>query len=228
MQKSVHFRLLALFGVTSLSLGVANAATVYQVQVAHLAQESIARSTIATLQSQTAQAKAAQQFAESETRRARVNSERLLKMYPVQARRVAAVIKDLEGHKYRPLIDAQVYRSAAQQADLVRRGHSKVYYSFHNVTGKTGRPESLAADVVDAAKFWDADRAFWMKLNSSAHAHSSTTGVAWGLSTANRARLAAAIAGKNWDYKGLLGWDTAHVEPRGLTISQAKKGARPQ
>lgn len=218
-------RFLALCALVISSFGVANAAVVQQ---EHLARAALTEATIATLQVEASQAKAGQQFAQSEARREKSNKDRLLKMYPVQQRRVAAVLRDMEAHDYRPLIDAQVYRSAAQQADLVRRGHSKVYYSFHNVTGKGGKPESLAADVVDAAKLWDADRAFWLKLNSSALAHSSTTGIAWGLSTAQRQRLALAIATREWNYNGPLGWDTAHVQARGLTIAQAKRGLRPQ
>lgn len=181
----------------------------------------------------TSYAASSQQFAQTELRRVRLNSERLLKMNPIQGRRVAGVIRDLESHQLRPLIDGAVFRTPAEQAALVRKGYSKTYFSFHNayrLDPKTRRvlPDSLAADVVDADRLWNVDRSFWLKLNSAALAHGSTTGIAWGLSTVNRQRLALAIATKEWHYKGPLGWDTAHVQPYGMTVAQAKRGVRPK
>ena len=197
------------------------------------AQAVVAKAQALAARAQLAQTKELQKYTASELRRVRLNSERLLKMNPTQGRRVAAVIADLEGHKLRPLIDVQVFRTPAQQRALVAKGYSKTLFSFHNayrLDPRTGKvlPDSLAADIVDFDRQWRAPKSFWLKLNSAALAHSSTTGIDWGLSTKNRQRLALAVATKEWSYPGPLGWDVAHTQPRGLTIPQAKRGVRPQ
>lgn len=163
-----------------------------------------------------------------ELKRGRDNTARLARMHPAMQPKVRAVLSDLEAHGYRPLIDGQVHRTPAQQAALVRKGHSKTYYSFHNVTGKNGRAESLAADITDARWAWQSGHVFWLKLSASAYSHNLGTGIDWGLSTTQRERLREAIRRRNFKYRGALGWDTAHVQVKGITLPQARRGVRPR
>lgn len=170
----------------------------------------------------------------SEARRQADNAARLQKIYPTLRPKVAAVLSDLEHHGHRPLIDFQVHRTPAEQAALVRKGYSHTYYSYHNVTGPKskqfpkGRPESLAADITDCRWFWNSPQPFWLKLARSAEMHDMNTGIYWGLPTVQRQRLRLAIATQEFDYRGPLGWDTAHIEARTVTLSQAKRGLRPK
>ena len=176
----------------------------------------------------------------SEYRRKQDNSIRLQKLHEYMRPKVAHILTDLEMHGYRPLIDFQVYRTPAQQAALKRKGVSKVSYSFHNVTGKNGRPESLAADITNIEWGWTGPKQvkaqdrylymtpFWLKLASAAQNHDLTTGIYWGLNTKQRQAIRTAIVNRKFDAKLKLGWDTAHVQPVGITIPEARRGVRPR
>lgn len=169
----------------------------------------------------------------TEQRRNNDNAARLQKLNPYMRPKVRAVLDDLEGHGHRPLIDAAVWRSPAEQAALVRKGHSKVYYSYHTANSCDGKPkpctpkaDSLAADITDVRWFWQSPKPYWIKQARSAEAHNLTTGIMWGLSTTNRAKLRKAIDTRNFNYTGPLGWDVAHVEIKGVSLNQAKAGKR--
>jgi hypothetical protein len=162
----------------------------------------------------------------TEQRRA-LNNERVQKIYPTLRPKILAIIRDLEGKGWQPIIDAQVYRTPQQQARLKAEKKSTVSYSFHTVTGPKGQPESLAADIVDVRYQWNAPSAYWLQLASSAEAHGMTTGIRWGLSTPKRSIINALIRAKNWSAKYAMGWDAAHVEVKGITLAQAKAGKRP-
>lgn len=134
------------------------------------------------------------------------NQTRLQKMHPAMRPKVRAILADLDSHGLKPVIHADVWRSPARQAQLVRAGRSTVRYSFHTVTGRNGQPESLAADVVGFYQGWNVSPEFWRKLASSARAHNLETGI-------------------NWRF-----YDPAHVQPKSstITLAQAKAGKRPQ
>ncbi|RYX86623.1 hypothetical protein EON83_00125 [bacterium] len=172
---------------------------------------------------------------QSELKRHSDNTQRLAKMAPWARPKVAAVISDLEGHGYRPLIDGQVYRTPSQQAALKAAGRSSVSYSFHTVTdldskGKRTLPASFAADIVDKRYGWNSKTPYWLTLARSAEAHQMATGIRWGLPSADRQKISGAIQARNFLASVRLGWDPAHVEPSGsiLTLSQAKAGKRPR
>jgi hypothetical protein len=161
------------------------------------------------------------------------NETRLLKLNPYMRPKVAAVVSDLERHGLKPLIDGAIFRTPAEQAALVRKGHSKVLYSYHNANSCDGRPrpcnpkaDALAADIVDGQLFWKAGTPFWLKLASSAESHDLESGIYWGLSQAKRQTIRNTIRAKRWNDRPVLGWDTAHVEARGLSLAQAKAGKR--
>jgi hypothetical protein len=147
-----------------------------------------------------------------EMRRRTANAERLTRISPAIRPKIAAVLSDLEGHGYRPLIDVGVWRSPAEQRAKVRAGYSKTLYSFHTCTAPGGKAASLAADITDHRWFWNSPRPFWLVLAAAADGHDLTTGIYWGLSQAQRQRIHDAIARRDWNAKVALGWDTAHTE----------------
>lgn len=167
-------------------------------------------------------------MATSNQKRVANNVDRLKKVSPSIRPNVIAVLAELEAAGYQPQIDAQVWRSPAQQAKLKAEGKSTVSYSYHNATTAGGTPDSLAVDIVDVRWQWNAPNSFWLRLAAAAERHGLASGIYWGLSTAQRAAISKAIAEKNWNAKVVLGWDTAHVEPANFTIAKAKAGQRPK
>ena len=163
----------------------------------------------------------------TEEKRLATNKSRLGQCDPVFARKARAVIADLEAHGERPLV-ATGYRSPAEQQKKVAQGFSKVRYSYHNCTAKDGTPQSLAVDIVDAEKGWECPKRFWMLLTASAWAHGLDSGIMWGCSLAERARIKAAIDARKFDANLPLGWDTAHIQVRGIPLAAARLGVRPK
>ena len=139
---------------------------------------------------------------------------------------VSAVLKDLEKQGQRPLIDKGVWRSPKEQEEKFKKGFSKVRWGFHCATTPAGKPDSLAADIVDANKFWNASREFWLRLGASAIAHDLGWGGFFGLPSRMKAGLRAELLHKNFKSPAKLGWDTAHIETTRVTIAQAKAGKR--
>lgn len=142
--------------------------------------------------------------------------------------KVAAVLHDLEMHHWKPLIDGAVHRSPEQQRALVNAGRSKVMFSFHNCTSRTGTPESLAADIVDQRYGWEPPRLYWLHLAASALAHDLNSGIFFGL-RGREAELRRALEAGRFDIGSTsLGWDPAHVHWRGISLTAAKLGKRPK
>jgi membrane protein implicated in regulation of membrane protease activity len=164
-----------------------------------------------------------------EARRLTQNSINLQKMSPSVRGKMRGVISDMEGAGYKPIIDNQVWRSKSEQLALYKKGVTKVTYSFHNVSTKAGKADSLAADITDQRFGWTghAPRRYWFCLARSAYVHGLYSGAHFGLSAAQRAKFDQALHVRDFGYSGPLGWDVAHIEPRGITIRQAKAGIRP-
>lgn len=91
------------------------------------------------------------------------------------------VVKVLEGLKkkgFQPSIFFG-WRSVKVQLELVKKGNSKVKFSFHNAQWKDGTPNAYAADVVDTRWGWGAEaekHGFWKALGELAKAE----GLYWG------------------------------------------------
>ncbi len=154
------------------------------------------------------------------------NATMLDQLYPTFRKKIAAVIGDLEGHRYRPRIQC-AWRSPQEQREAYNSGHSKLLFGFHNVTGDGGKPEALAVDLLDDDHPCQEGKRFLLMMASSAQTHGCSTGVRWGLPTAMRTAIDKAIADKDWDAAVKIGWDPCHIEPAGMTAGQAKAGARP-
>jgi hypothetical protein len=157
-----------------------------------------------------------------------LNHARLQLINPTLRLKVAAVLTDLESHADCPLIDAGVWRSPAEQLQKFNAGLSKVKWSFHNANNTQGKPDSLAADITDSRWGWDSPLAFWLRLAASAQAHAMESGIFWGLTSAQRAAISAAISTRNWTPGNISrGWDPAHIQVRGISLIRARFGARP-
>lgn len=103
---------------------------------------------------------------------------KLKKFHPTLARKIRAIIKDLEGHGHKPTIGSG-WRSKAEQRIIYNRGDSTVLFSFHNATKADGTACALAGDIVDARYGWDSPKRFWTHLGSSANAHGLVWGGGW-------------------------------------------------
>lgn len=154
------------------------------------------------------------------------NAERLAELHPRFARRVAAVIAELEDEGWRPRIQ-EAWRSPQAQLAAYRAGHSPLRYGFHNVTGPDGRPEALAVDMLDDDAPLSPGKPFLLRLAAAAEAAGLTTGIRWGLTHTLARAVDEAIATHQWQAPVKIGWDPAHLQAQGLTVAQARAGQRP-
>ena len=158
-------------------------------------------------------------------RRAR-NAQRLTELHSAFATRLLRVVEALEADGVRPRVQ-DAWRSPADQLAAFESGHSKLRFGFHNVTGPEGQPESLAVDLLDDNKPTALGRRYLLRLAAAAGEQGLTTGIRWGLPTPLHDAIDAAVAAKDWSAPVKLGWDPAHVEVTGITVAQARAGARP-
>jgi hypothetical protein len=162
----------------------------------------------------------------NEAARTQRNQSRLQELYPSFAARVAAVIAELEDEGWRPRIQDS-WRSMAAQEAAYGAGHSKLKFGFHNVTGADGRPEALAVDMLDDDAPLNPGKPYLLRLAAAADHAGLVSGIRWGLSTKLARAVDAAILHREWHAPVKIGWDPTHLEPRGLTVAQARSGQRP-
>jgi len=155
------------------------------------------------------------------------NTQKLLELYPTFRKRLAAVIADLESRGLRPRIQ-DAWRSPADQLLAFNSGHSKLKYGFHNVTGAKGEKESLAVDLLDDDFPLASRKSYLLNLADAAKKQGLNTGIRWGVPTALVKAIDDAIKNKTWDANVKIGWDPTHVEPIGITSTEAKAGKRPK
>lgn len=92
--------------------------------------------------------------------------------------KVKAVVDALKLRGFQPKI-FYGWRSVAVQQELVRKGRSKVKFSFHNAQKPDGTPNAYAADIVDQRWGWNnaaETNGFWTALGEEA----KTRGLVWG------------------------------------------------
>src|SRR3982751_510333 len=105
----------------------------------------------------------------NEAARKQRNKQRLTECFPKFAKRVEAVINDLEAQGFRPRIQ-EAHRSIEDQLKAFREGFSKVKFGFHNITGSNGKAESLAVDLLDDDKPLNPSRKYIILLAAAAQA----------------------------------------------------------
>jgi hypothetical protein len=116
----------------------------------------------------------------NEAARRQRNQQRLLELYPTFARRVAALIAELESEGWRPRIQ-DAWRSPQAQRAAWESGHSKLQWGFHNATGAGGRPEALAVDLLDDDAALNPGKPYLLRLAAAAEDAGLVTGIRWGL-----------------------------------------------
>lgn len=161
----------------------------------------------------------------TETDRKKRNKAMLMECAPFFRSKAAAIIADMESHGFRPRIQ-QAWRSPAEQLRAYKNGFSKLKWGFHNVTLNDG-PYSFAVDILDDDHPTNPGPKYLLMLASSAQSHGCQTGIEWGLSTARRLAIRAAIKAKAWNTALAWGWDSCHCEIVGITPKQAQAGKLP-
>ena len=92
--------------------------------------------------------------------------------------KVIRVIDHLAQNGFKPKI-YYAWRSVQVQAELFKKGNSKVRFSFHNAQFPDGRPNAYAVDIIDKRWAWEAAAAqngFWGALGK----FSEELGLVWG------------------------------------------------
>ncbi len=153
------------------------------------------------------------------------NADMLMQCYPPFGVKIAAVLRDLEGHGWRPRIQ-QTYRTEAEQLAAYHNGYSSIKFGFHNVV-RGGHPAAMAADILDDNAPLQPSTRYLLMLAACAKAHRLQTGIEWGLPVWRRLLIRAAIAARRWGANVRTGWDPTHCEVTGITPSQAKAGKNP-
>jgi len=156
------------------------------------------------------------------------NKQRLGECFPKFADRLAKVIKEMESLGFRPRIQ-DAHRTIADQKKAFDAGNSHVLFGFHNVTGKNGKAESLAVDMLDDDHPDNSvSRKYLITLASVAQKNGLASGIFFDLKPpAARMLLQDAIDDHNFDSKIKIGFDPTHLEATGLSIDEARNGKRP-
>lgn len=154
------------------------------------------------------------------------NATQSLKLNPVFAKHVAAVIADMESEGFKPRI-GETWRSPEEQLVKFKKGLSHVRWGFHCATTPEGKPDSLGCDIIDQDFPLAMSLRFMIALLWAARRHMLTTGVLFGLPEVYRRILIEKASLKKFDYStSRIGWDGGHLEPMMLTVSQARAGMR--
>ena len=154
------------------------------------------------------------------------NADRLLELFSTFRTKIQNTISELEAEGLRPRIQ-DAYRSPADQLKAFNTGHSKLKFGFHNVTGSNGEKESLAVDMLDDDNPLNMTTSYLLKLAHASEKNGLSTGIRWGLPKKLRLAIDEAIFSQNWNAPVKIGWDPTHVEPVGITVTEAKNGKRP-
>jgi hypothetical protein len=112
--------------------------------------------------------------------------KKIQSLHPVLRTKVLIILQTLRSQGFNPMLNYG-WRSPREQQVMVRRGWSKVDFSFHNAT-QNGQPASVAADIVDASFIRNskdrmltggskqARQVFWRALGLAA----KSQGLVWG------------------------------------------------
>ncbi|UHD16113.1 M15 family metallopeptidase [Thiocapsa bogorovii] len=104
--------------------------------------------------------------------------KKLASMNPGFRVKVMAVLGALSKRGFEPKV-FYGWRSVEVQLELVKKGRSKVKFSFHNAQKPNGIPNSYAADIIDRRWAWTAaaeQNGFWDALGAEA----KERGLVWG------------------------------------------------
>jgi hypothetical protein len=146
--------------------------------------------------------------------------------FPAFGAAVRRTLDRLEAQGFKPRIQ-DAFRTEAAQLEAFNNGFSKVKFGFHNVAGADGRFEALACDVLDEDHIEAPPTRYLLALTLAARAEGLDTLIMMNLDPAEEAAVEAVLATGDIERPVRVGDDPTHVEPTGITIKQAKNGARP-
>jgi alkanesulfonate monooxygenase SsuD/methylene tetrahydromethanopterin reductase-like flavin-dependent oxidoreductase (luciferase family) len=161
-----------------------------------------------------------------EAKRQLRNRERLKECFPAFAARVDRIIRRLQDDGFRPRVQ-EAFRTVEDQLKAFERGTSKVRFGFHNMTTASGKPESLAVDLLDDNRPLSPTREYLLRLAAAAQAEELQTGIFFGLPQSLRKGLQDAIAALDFRSNVKFGFDPTHLEVKGISIPEARAGKRP-
>jgi hypothetical protein len=104
--------------------------------------------------------------------------KKLLSLHPKLRPLVKGVVEGMTKRGFEPKI-FYGWRSVAVQQSILKKGHSHVTFSFHNIQKKDGTPDAYAADIVDRRWAWNKEAAkhgYWSALGEEA----KKQGLYWG------------------------------------------------
>jgi peptidoglycan L-alanyl-D-glutamate endopeptidase CwlK len=94
---------------------------------------------------------------------------------------VENVLRSLGKGGFKPVVFF-AWRSIAVQAELLRRGVTRVSFSFHNAQTRSGTPSACAADSIDRRWAWERPaetNGFWSALGEAALGEGLYWGGSW-------------------------------------------------
>ncbi len=107
--------------------------------------------------------------------------KKLQSLDPIFRIKVKDIVNALKSRGFQPKI-FYGWRSVAVQQELVKKGRSKVKFSFHNAQKPDGTPNAYAADVIDKRWGWKSDaesNGFWDALGQEATKRNLVWGGNW-------------------------------------------------
>lgn len=157
------------------------------------------------------------------------NAVALAQCHATMAARVRAILAALEARGFRPRIQC-AWRSPQDQALAHAHGNSRLAFGFHNTTTADGQADALAVDVLDDDSPITPGMTFLAALAIEAARVGCQTGILWGLPPTLASRLRELLEAEDLATAAQFskrGWDPCHVEPRLISVAQARRGVRP-
>jgi hypothetical protein len=158
--------------------------------------------------------------------RRRHNAACLDELFPTFRDRVLGIIDVLEQQGCRPRIK-EAWRSRQEQLRRFKAGDARMKFDLHNVTGKNGEKEALAADLLDDDAPDFPSTRFLLLLAAAARWHGCQTGILTDLEEDAQAEIIAAMDRKAFDAPIRPGREPTRVVPLGITAPEARHGKRP-
>jgi hypothetical protein len=155
-----------------------------------------------------------------EVRRIALNADGLMDCDVAFAAKAKSVIHDLEAQGFRPWIRGS-WRSVEAQEQAFNSSRSELRLGFHNITGPRGERRGFAMDVIEDQDSKNTSAKYAISLALAARKYGLATGILWGLNSQERAAVGMAIETQRFDKSIKLGWDPCHLEPQGLTLTDA-------
>lgn len=107
--------------------------------------------------------------------------KKIASLDPAFQPKVVKIIKALEQAGFQPKIFFG-WRSVQVQLELVKKGNSKIKFSFHNAQKPDGTPNAYAVDIVDKRWGWEDEaekNGFWKALGKAAKEEGCVWGGDW-------------------------------------------------